>query len=136
MSPDMLNVLLNSPVIVAVVGVFSAIAANYAKKPKSDSLAFKKSDDEAYREESTKKIDELVSINRNLDRHINNSQEPFRKQMNDKLDSISTSVESLLEASKSANNSIHMLDKRVSSIEERTNDIEERQKAEFQKGAD
>lgn len=112
-SIDMINLLMSSPVVVALITVGATFLTTRSKKPLTDrdNAERKRQDD---RDE---KADEVYKISKNLDRHINNSDEPFRKQINDKLDAISVSISALTESIKSANMIISSLDDRIDSVE-------------------
>ena len=132
MSPEMLNVILSSPVLVAVVGVMSAILTS-----KSKNFLSEKEEKEIDRTDAnTKKIDDIHSISENLDRHINNSETPFRKQMNDKLDLISSNISSnqlaissILESTKSINTSVKSISSRIDLLEDKVECLEEEKHA-------
>lgn len=109
----MINLLMSSPVVVALITVGATFLTTRSKKPLTDrDTAERKRQDD--RDE---KADEVYKISKNLDRHINNSDEPFRKQINDKLDAISVSISALTESIKSANMIISSLDDRIDSVE-------------------
>lgn len=115
-----MTLLLNSPVIVGVLTFLSGVISIVSKKPVSK----KKIDEEDRKQKYDDDHKELMSISRNLDRHINNSAVPFRAQINEKIDNLTTMVEASLEAQKSANTSIKMIDGRVSTIEEKVGELE------------
>lgn len=115
-----MTLLLNSPVIVGVLTFLSGVISIVSRKPVSK----KKIDEEDRRQKYDDDHKELLSISRNLDRHINNSSVPFRAQINEKIDNLTTMVEASLEAQKSANTSIKMIDGRVSTIEEKMGELE------------
>lgn len=115
-----MTLLLNSPVIVGVLTFLSGVISIVSKKPVSK----KKIDEEDRKQKYDDDHKELMSISRNLDRHINNSGVPFRAQINEKIDNLTTMVEASLEAQKSANTSIKMIDGRVSTIEEKMGELE------------
>lgn len=115
-----MTLLLNSPVIVGVLTFLSGVISIVSKKPVSK----KKIDEEDRKQKYDDDHKELMSISRNLDRHINNSGVPFRAQINEKIDNLTTMVEASLEAQKSANTSIKMIDGRVSTIEEKMGEFE------------
>lgn len=98
----------------------SGVISIVSKKPVSK----KKIDEEDRKQKYDDDHKELLSISRNLDRHINNSSVPFRAQINEKIDNLTTMVEASLEAQKSANTSIKMIDGRVSTIEEKVGELE------------
>lgn len=132
MNPELLNTILSSPVLVAVVGVASAVLSSRAK----NSLSEKEAKDIDMHDANAEKIDDIHSISKNLDRHINNSEEPFRKQMNDKLDLISTgmnsnqiAIESILESSKSTNTAVKSISNRIDLLEEKVEHLEEEKAA-------
>lgn len=110
---DVINLLMSSPVIVALITVGATILASNSKRPLSDRLEKDRRDQEARDARS----EEIYRINKNLDRHINNSEEPFRKQMNEKLDGITLSVSALTESVRSINTNISSLDDRMDRIE-------------------
>lgn len=128
MNSEMLNIILSSPVLVAIVGVISAVLTSRAKN-----LLSEKEDKDIDRSDAnTKKIDDIHSISENLDRHINNSETPFRKQMNDKLDMITSSmnsnqlaISSILESSKSTNTAVKSISNRIDLLEEKVEHLEE-----------
>ena len=115
-----MTLLLNSPVIVGVLTFLSGVISIVSRKPVSK----KKIDEEDRKQKYDDDHKELLSISRNLDRHINNSSVPFRAQINEKIDNLTTMVEASLEAQKSANTSIKMIDGRVSTIEEKMGELE------------
>lgn len=120
MSNELMTLLLNSPVIVGVLTFLSGVISIVSKKPVSK----KKIDEEDRKQKYDDDHKELLSISRNLDRHINNSSVPFRAQINEKIDNLTTMVEASLEAQKSTNTSIKMIDGRVSTIEEKVGELE------------
>ena len=113
MSSDLIALVLNSPVIVGLLAFISGIIPIISKKPESQKKIEKAAKDQKFDDEHQ----EMLMITRNLDRHINNNSTPFRAQINDKLDSLTTMVEASLEAQKSTNTSIKMIDTRVTTIE-------------------
>lgn len=128
MNSEMLNIILSSPVLVAIIGVISAVLASRAK----NSLSDKEAKDIDMHDTNTEKIDDIHSISKNLDRHINNSEEPFRKQMNDKLDLIASgmnsnqlAISSILESSKSTNTAVKSISNRIDLLEEKVEHLEE-----------
>lgn len=128
MNSEMLNIVLSSPVLVAIIGVISAVLASRAK----NSLSDKEVKDIDMHDANAKKIDDIHSISKNLDRHINNSEEPFRKQMNDKLDLIASgmssnqlAISSILESSKSTNTAVKSISNRIDLLEEKVEHLEE-----------
>lgn len=132
MSPEMLNIILSSPVLVAIVGVISAVLTSRAK----NSLSDKEEKDIDMHDANAEKIDDIHSISKNLDRHINNSEEPFRKQMNDKLDLIASgmssnqlAISSILESSKSTNTAVKSISNRIDLLEEKVEYLEEEKAA-------
>lgn len=132
MNSEMLNIILSSPVLVAIVGVISAVLTSRAK----NFLSEKEAKDIDIHDANAEKIDDIHSISKNLDRHINNSEEPFRKQMNDKLDLISTrinsnqiAIESILENSKSTNTAIKSISGRIDLLEDKVEYLEEEKTA-------
>lgn len=132
MNPELLNIVLSSPVLVAVVGVASAVLTSIAQ----NSLSDKEAKDIDMHDANAEKIDDIHSISKSLDRHINNSEEPFRKQMNDKLDLISTgmnsnqiAIESILENSKSTNTAIKSISSRIDLLEDKVECLEEEKTA-------
>ena len=132
MNPELLNIILSSPVLVAVIGVASAVLTSIAQ----NSLSDKEAKDIDIHDANAKKIDDIHSISKNLDRHINNSEEPFRKQMNDKLDLISTgmssnqlAISSILESSKSTNAAVKSISSRIDLLEEKVEHLEEEKAA-------
>lgn len=132
MNSEMLNIILSSPVLVAIIGVISAVLASRAK----NSLSDKEAKDIDIHDANAKKIDDIHSISKNLDRHINNSEEPFRKQMNDKLDLIASgmssnqlAISSILESSKSTNTAVKSISNRIDLLEEKVEHLEEEKAA-------
>ena len=132
MNSEMLNIILSSPVLVAIIGVISAVLSFRTKNFLSD----KETKDIDMHDANAKKIDDIHSISKNLDRHINNSEEPFRKQMNDKLDLISTemnsnqlAISSILESSKSTNTAVKSISNRIDLLEEKVDRLEEEKAA-------
>lgn len=132
MNSEMLNIVLSSPVLVAIIGVISAVLASRAK----NSLSDKEEKDIDMHDANAKKIDDIHSISKNLDRHINNSEEPFRKQMNDKLDLIASSmnsnqlaISSILESSKGTNTAVKSISNRIDLLEEKVEHLEEEKAA-------
>lgn len=132
MNSEMLNIILSSPVLVAIIGVISAVLASRAK----NSLSDKEAKDIDMHDANAKKIDDIHSISKNLDRHINNSEEPFRKQMNDKLDLIASgmssnqlAISSILESSKSTNTAVKSISNRIDLLEEKVEHLEEEKAA-------
>lgn len=132
MNTELLNIVLSSPVLVAVVGVVSAVLTSIAQ----NSLSDKEAKDIDMHDANAKKIDDIHSISKSLDRHINNSEEPFRKQMNDKLDLISIemnsnriAIESILENSKSTNTAIKSISSRIGLLEDKVECLEEERAA-------
>lgn len=128
MNSEMLNIILSSPVLVAIIGVISAVLASRAK----NSLSDKETKDIDMHDANAEKIEDIHSISKNLDRHINNSEEPFRKQMNDKLDLIASSmssnqlaISSILESSKSTNTAVKSISNRIDLLEEKVEHLEE-----------
>lgn len=132
MNSEMLNIILSSPVLVAIIGVISAVLASKAK----NSLSDKEAKDIDMYDANAEKIDVIHSISKNLDRHINNSEEPFRKQMNDKLDLIASgmnsnqlAISSILESSKSTNTAVKSISNRIDLLEEKVEHLEEEKAA-------
>lgn len=132
MNSEMLNIILSSPVLVAIIGVISAVLASRAK----NSLSDKEAKDIDMYDANAEKIDDIHSISKNLDRHINNSEEPFRKQMNDKLDLIASgmssnqlAISSILESSKSTNTAVKSISNRIDLLEEKVEHLEEEKAA-------
>lgn len=120
MSNELMTIILNSPVIVGVLTFLSGVISIVSKKPSSE----KQIEEDEKKHELDDDHKELLTISRNLDRHINNSSVPFRAQINDKIDNLTTMVEASLEAQKSTNTSIKMIDGRVSVIENKVDDLE------------
>ena len=116
-----MQLLLNSPVIVGALTVLSGIISVASKKPEST----KRAEEDAKREKYDNEHKEILDISRNLDRHINNSKEPFRAQINAKLDMMSTMIEASLESQKSINTNIRMIDNRVSAVEEAIDELKD-----------
>lgn len=132
MNSEMLNIILSSPVLVAIIGVISAVLASRAK----NSLSDKEAKDIDMHDANAEKIEDIHSISKNLDRHINNSEEPFRKQMNDKLDLIASgmnsnqlAISSILESSKSTNTAVKSISSRIDLLEEKVEHLEEEKAA-------
>lgn len=132
MNSEMLNIILSSPVLVAIIGVISAVLASRAK----NSLSDKEEKDIDMHDANAKKIEDIHSISKNLDRHINNSETPFRKQMNDKLDLIASgmnsnqlAISSILESSKSTNTAVKSISSRIDLLEEKVEHLEEEKAA-------
>ena len=132
MNSEMLNIILSSPVLVAIVGVISAVLTSRVK----NSLSDKEEKDIDMHDANAEKIDDIHSISKNLDRHINNSEEPFRKQMNDKLDLIASgmnsnqlAISSILESSKSTNTAVKSISNRIDLLEEKVEHLEEEKAA-------
>lgn len=132
MNSEMLNIILSSPVLVAIIGVISAVLASRAK----NSLSDKEAKDIDMHDANAEKIDDIHSISKNLDRHINNSETPFRKQMNDKLDLIASgmnsnqlAISSILESSKSTNTAVKSISSRIDLLEEKVEHLEEEKAA-------
>lgn len=112
---------MSSPVIVALIGVIPAAATLWAKKPMEND---KERGDRAKAREK-KQLDRIAEVSEAMDKHINNSDIPLRKQINDKLDMVLTSVSSLNETTHSINIAIDGLSSRMESIEQRTRRLEE-----------
>lgn len=132
MNSETLNIILSSPVLVAIIGVISVVLSSRAK----NFLSEKEDKDIDRSEANMKKIDAIHSISENLDRHINNSEEPFRKQMNDKLDLIASgmnsnqlAISSILESSKSTNTAVKSISNRIDLLEEKVEHLEEEKTA-------
>ena len=132
MNSEMLNIILSSPVLVAIVGVISAVLSSRAK----NFLSEKEDKYIDMHDANVEKIDDIHSISKNLDRHINNSEEPFRKQMNDKLDLIASgmnsnqlAISSILESSKSTNTAVKSISNRIDLLEEKVEHLEEEKTA-------
>ena len=132
MNPELLNIVLSSPVLVAVVGVASAVLTSRAKNVLSDEEA----KDIEMHDANAEKIEDIHSISKNLDRHINNSEMPFRKQMNDKLDLIAAgmnsnqlAISSILESSKSTNTAVKSISSRIDLLEDKVEHLEEEKTA-------
>lgn len=132
MNSEMLNIVLSSPVLVAIVGVISAVLTSRAK----NFLSEKEEKDIDMHDANAEKIDDIHSISKNLDRHINNPETPFRKQMNDKLDLIAAgmnsnqlAISSILESSKSTNTAVKSISNRIDLLEEKVEHLEEEKAA-------
>ena len=132
MNSEMLNIVLSSPVLVAIIGIISAVLTSRAK----NFLSEKEAKDTDTHDANAEKIDDIHSISKNLDRHINNSEEPFRKQMNDKLDLITSgmnssqlAISSILESSKSTNTAVKSISYRIDLLEEKVEHLEEEKAA-------
>lgn len=114
MTPEMLNVFMQSPVLVAIVtAAGSAIMAHVSPKRGTEDRERRDSE----REEDRGRISDIHRISLGLDRHINNNEIPFRQQMNEKLDMVNTTMSSLLETTKSTNMSISSLGSRIDVLE-------------------
>lgn len=114
MTPEMLNIFMQSPVLVAIVtAAGSAIMAHVSPKRGTEDRARRDSE----REEDRGRISDIHRISLGLDRHINNNEIPFRQQMNEKLDMVNTTMSSLLETTKSTNMSISSLGSRIDMLE-------------------
>lgn len=124
---DFWRLFMSSPVIVALIGIIPAAATLWAKKPMEDD---KERDDKAKAREK-KQLDRIAEVSEAMDRHINNSDIPLRKQINDKLDMVLTSVSSLNETTHSINIAIDGLSSRMESIEQRTRRLEENEEGEY-----
>lgn len=132
MNSEMLNIVLSSPVLVAIVGVISAVLTSRTK----NFLSEKEAKDIDMHDANAEKIDDIHSISKNLDRHINNSEMPFRQQMNDKLDLIASgmssnqlAISSILESSKSTNTAVKSISNRIDLLEEKVEHLEEEKAA-------
>lgn len=114
MTPEMLNIFMQSPVLVAIVtAAGSAIMAHVSPKRGTEDRERRDSE----REEDRGRISDIHRISLGLDRHINNNEVPFRQQMNEKLDMVNTTMSSLLETTKSTNMSISSLGSRIDMLE-------------------
>lgn len=114
MTPEMLNIFMQSPVLVAIVtAAGSAIMAHVSPKRGTEDRERRDSE----REEDRGRISDIHRISLGLDRHINNNEVPFRQQMNEKLDMVNTTMSSLLETTKSTNMSISSLGSRIDVLE-------------------
>lgn len=118
---DFWRLFMSSPVIVALIGIIPAAATIWAKKPMEDDK--ERGDKDKAREK--KQLDRIAEVSEAMDKHINNSEIPLRKQINDKLDTVLTSVSSLNETTHSINIAIDGLSSRMESIEQRTKRLEE-----------
>ena len=132
MNSEMLNIILSSPVLVAIIGVISAVLASRAK----NSLSDKEAKDIDMHDANAEKIEDIHSISNNLDRHINNSDTPFRKNMKEKLDLIASgmnsnqlAISSILESSKSTNTAVKSISSRIDLLEEKVEHLEEEKAA-------
>lgn len=119
MSKELLNILLQSPVIVAVVGMVATLVTAFGHKPKADEA---KADADKQRVKD-EKVDEILQINKTLDKHINNSSEPLRKELNTKLDTITMSLDAIGESVKSQNISMSSISKRVDLLEDNVDNL-------------
>lgn len=119
MSKELLNILLQSPVIVAVVGMVATLVTAFGNKPKADEA---KADADKQRVKD-EKVDEILQINKTLDKHINNSSEPLRKELNTKLDTITMSLDAIGESVKSQNISMSSISKRVDLLEDNVDNL-------------
>lgn len=119
MSKELLNILLQSPVIVAVVGMVATLVTAFGNKPKADE-AKADADKQKAKDE---KVDEILQINKTLDKHINNSSEPLRKELNTKLDTITMSLDAIGESVKSQNISMSSISKRVDLLEDNVDNL-------------
>lgn len=114
MTPEMLNIVMQSPVLVAIVtAAGSAIMAHVSPKRGTEDRERRDSE----REEDRGRISDIHRISLGLDRHINNNEIPFRQQMDEKLDMVNTTMSSLLETTKSTNMSISSLGSRIDVLE-------------------
>lgn len=118
---DFWKLFMSSPVIVALIGIIPAAATLWAKKPMEDD---KERGDKAKAREK-KQLDRIAEVSEAMDKHINNSEIPLRKQINDKLDTVLTSVSTLNETTHSINLAIDGLSKRMESVEQRTRRLED-----------
>ena len=113
MSNELLDLLLQSPVLVAVVGAIATLVTAFGHKPKADEARA----DEDKQKAKDEKVDEILQINKTLDKHINNSSEPLRKELNTKLDTITISLEAIGESVRSQNMNMSSISKRIDSLE-------------------
>ena len=121
MNQETLNIIMSSPVLVAIVtAAASAVMSKVAQKPNSEQRGRR----ETERNEDRERISEIHKISKGLDRHINNNEVPFRQQVNEKLDSMSSTVEALLETSKSTNMTMRTLTARIDVMESDVNHLE------------
>lgn len=127
LDPQIVNAIMSSPVLIAAVGVISAFLARSSGTPSSD----KKEAEDLEKKKSESKIDEIHEISKTLDRHINNSDTPFRQQINDKLDVItktsetnSKTIAAVMESVKSINMNVDSLARRIDSLEDDVEDLE------------
>lgn len=121
MNQETLNIIMSSPVLVAIVtAAASAVMSKVAQKPNSEQRGRR----ETERNEDRERISEIHRISKGLDRHINNNEVPFRQQVNEKLDSMSSTVEALLETSKSTNMTMRTLTARIDVMESDVNHLE------------
>lgn len=123
---DFWKLFMSSPVIVALIGIIPAAATLWAKKPMEDD---KERGDKAKAREK-KQLDRIAEVSEAMDKHINNSEIPLRKQINDKLDTVLTSVSTLNETTHSINLAIDGLSRRMESVEQRTRRLEENEEGE------
>lgn len=123
---DFWRLFMSSPVIVALIGIIPAAATIWAKKPMEDDK--ERGDKDKAREKE--QLDRIAEVSEAMDKHINNSEIPLRKQINDKLDTVLTSVSSLNETTHSINLAIDGLSSRMESIEQRTRRLEENEEGE------
>ena len=90
MNQETLNIIMSSPVLVAIVtAAASAVMSKVAQKSNSEQRDRR----ETERNEDRERISEIHKISKGLDRHINNNEVPFRQQVNEKLDSMTSTVE-------------------------------------------
>lgn len=121
LNQETLNIIMSSPVLVAIVtAAASAVMSKVAQKPNSEQRDRR----ETERNEDHERISEIHKISKGLDRHINNNEVPFRQQVNEKLDSMSSTVEALLETSKSTNMTMRTLTARIDVMESDVNHLE------------
>lgn len=113
MSNELLHLLLQSPVLVAAVGAIATLVTAFGHKPKADEARA----DEDKQKAKDEKVDEILQINKTLDKHINNSSEPLRKELNTKLDTITISLEAIGESVRSQNMNMSSISKRIDSLE-------------------
>ena len=123
---DFWRLFMSSPVIVALIGIIPAAATIWAKKPMEDDK--ERGDKDKAREKE--QLDRIAEVSEAMDKHINNSEIPLRKQINDKLDTVLTSVSTLNETTHSINLAIDGLSSRMESIEQRTKRLEENEEGE------
>ena len=111
MNSEMLNIILSSPVLVAIVGVISAVLTSRAK----NSLSDKEEKDIDMHDANAEKIDDIHSISKNLIVASMNSNQ--------------LAISSILESSKSTNTAVKSISNRIDLLEEKVEYLEEEKAA-------